>query len=149
MSQIFPRRQCLDKSRCCCSCVERWSAGAGCCVFTLSHFFIVQLVTCELRFSQLAIKFPCTVHCQTSKTTVALPGLSRCLPAPSPPSTPTPSNSNPAAKGTPPKFWKKASDGGCFCVVHSLLLPLFMCPLLVNDSTFKSFFSKFPRLNKC
>lgn len=77
------------------------------------------------------------MHSQTSKTTLALPGLSRCLPAPNPPSTPTPSNSNPAAKGTPPKFWKKASDGGCFCVVHSLILPLFMCLLLVNHSAFK------------
>lgn len=42
-----------------------------------------------------------------------------------PPSTPTPSNSSSTAKGTPPKIWKKTSDGGCFCVAHSLLLPLF------------------------
>lgn len=31
-------------------------------------------------------------------------------------------NSNSAAKETPPKIWKKASDGGCFCVAHSLSL---------------------------
>lgn len=71
-------------------CVERWSARAGCYVLTLSHSFIVQLVTCEVWFSQLVTKFPCTVDCQACKTTPAQPCLSCRLTAPNPPSTPTP-----------------------------------------------------------
>lgn len=50
-----------------------------------------------------------------------------------PPSTPTPSNSSSTAKGTPPKIWKKTSDGSCFCVAHSLLLPLFSCACYLSS----------------
>ncbi len=67
VSQSFPRGRFLDESRCCCLCGVHWSSCAGCCVFTLSHSFIVQLVLCEVWFSRLVKKFPCTVYWQTSK----------------------------------------------------------------------------------
>ena len=90
VSQIFPRRQFLDESRCCCFCEARWSARAGCYVFTLSCSFIVQLVTCEVWFSQLLTTFPCTVCWQTSKQPLLSLVWAACLTAPNPPSTPTP-----------------------------------------------------------
>lgn len=89
VSQIFPKRQFLDQSRYC--WVEHWSARAGCYVFTLSHSFVVQLVTCEVWFSQLSTQIPMHALLADWQTTPALPCLSRCLTAaPNPPSTPTP-----------------------------------------------------------
>lgn len=116
-----------------------WSVGQ--CFHPVPPFFIVQLVTCEVWFSQLVTKFPCSVYCQTSKTTPALPGLSRCFGGSQPPSTPTPSNSNPAAKGTPPKILEEDIRWWLFlCCSLSLALPLFLCACylsVIEHSTFR------------
>lgn len=107
MSQIFPRRQCQDESRCCCFCMECWSTWQDVMFSLCPHVYIVQLVTCELWFSQLVTKFACTVYCQASKTTPALPGLSRCLEAPNPHPHQPPPTPVLQRKGPHPKFGRR------------------------------------------
>lgn len=141
VSQICPRRQCLDESRCCCFRVERWSAGAGCCVFTLSHFFILQLVTCEVWFSQLVIKFPCTVHCQTSKTTPCSAWLKPLLASSQPPiphqPPPTPILQR---KGPHPNFGRRHQMVVVF-VLFTLSLSLSLCVYYLSMIQHSSNFS--------
>lgn len=80
---------------------------AGCYVFTLSprlhctagNVWTVVFSTCH--------KIACTVYCQASKTTPALPGLSRCLEAPNPHPHQPPPTPVLQRKGPHPKFGRR------------------------------------------
>lgn len=125
VSQIFPRRQCLDESRCCCLLRGVSVHPAGCYVFTLPPLlYCTSKLTCEVVFfstgrknsharftARPAKQPPCSAWCKL--LLLLLLGSSQLsLPPPPPPqSTPT----SPSIqlqilqrKRTPPKIWKIA-----------------------------------------
>lgn len=137
VSQIFPRRQCLDESRCCCFLRGVSVRPAGCYVFTLPPLlYCTSKLTCEVVFFSTCRKNshaqytagpakqpPCSAWCKL--LLLLLLGSSQLSPHPhprNPHQPPPPSNSKSCSeKGPHPKFGR--SPGGCFCVAHSFFLP--------------------------
>lgn len=124
--RFSPKRQFLDESRCSCLCMECWwSTPAGCCVFTLSHSFVLQLVTCEGWFYFLFLNFSQNSHAQLTGRLANTPSSSLfklLLDSSQPPvyNNPLPSNS----KGPHPKLGRRNQAMNVF---HKLCLSQFIC----------------------
>lgn len=130
VSQIFPRGQFLDESRCC--CFLRGALVSPCrmlCSHTVPLLYCTAGNVWSVIFSTCH-KIPMHSWLSSLQNNPCSVVFKLLLDGTQPPS-----NSNPVAKGTPPKIWKKRSDGGCFCVAHSLLFSL--CTLVVSQWTLR------------
>lgn len=130
VSPIFPKRQYVDEGRCCSLWMECWSTHAGCYVFTPSHSFVVQLITCKMLLSQLFRKFPCWVYWLSSKQppTPAQPCLSCSSTAPNPPSTAAPLH----RERDPTQNWEEAVRRGLLLHCLHVSVNLFQGKPLLN-----------------